>query len=200
MLEILFTNPILFIILIASLIICITIHEFAHAFVADKLGDSTARYLGRVTLDPRSHIDFYGLLFLVFTGFGWGRPVPFNEINLKNPKRDIALIAIAGPLSNFILAIILSIMLNFLSMWELLDVFLSILAYYNVLLGVFNLLPFFPLDGFKVVTGLLPFELAYKWKQTENYGIFILILLIFTDTLSNIILPTVNFISNFLKI
>ena len=198
MLDILATNPIIFLMLILSLVVCITIHEFAHAYVAYKLGDPTAKYLGRVTLDPRSHVDLYGMLFLIIAGFGWGRPVPYNEINLRNPKKDAALIAFAGPMSNFTLAMIVGLIINFIDLGTIINTFLVYLAYYNIILGVFNLLPFHPLDGFKIVTGVLPYSLAYQWKQTENYGIFILLFLVFTDNISRLVFPAVGFLSAFI--
>jgi len=106
LLELLFSNPLIFILVAAALILSISVHEFAHAYVADKLGDPTPRYLGRVTLNPKAHLDPIGTLLLVVAGFGWGKPVPFNPNNLSNPKRDAALISFAGPLSNFFMAII----------------------------------------------------------------------------------------------
>lgn len=198
MLDILFQNPILFIMLLAALVICITIHEFAHAFVTDKLGDPTARYYNRVTLDPRSHIDGYGMLFMILAGFGWGKPVPFDSINLKNPRRDAAIIALAGPMANFTLAVVLTVITNSVNLGIFFNTFIQLTAYYNIVLGVFNLLPFHPLDGFKVLYGVLPIDLSWQWKQTEKYGIFILLFLVFTGSLNRIISPIILFISNLL--
>jgi len=198
MLDILFQNPFVFIMLVVALIISITIHEFAHAFVTDKLGDPTPRYYNRVTLDPRSHIDPYGLLFLVLAGFGWGKPVPFDSINLKNPRRDAALIALAGPMSNFTLAILLSVVIKYVPLSTLLGSFLHLLAYYNIVLGSFNLLPFHPLDGFKVLYGILPIDLSWQWQQTEKYGIFVLLLLMITGSLEKIISPIIGILSRLL--
>jgi Zn-dependent protease len=195
MLDILFQNPIMFIMLLGALIISITIHEFAHAYVTDKMGDPTARYYNRVTLDPRAHLDMYGLLFLVIAGFGWGKPVPFDSINLKNPRRDAALIALAGPMSNFTLALILSVVIKYVHLGILLDTFLHLTAVYNVVLGSFNLLPLHPLDGFKVLYGILPIDLSWQWQQTEKYGIFILLFLMLTGTLNSIISPIISFVS-----
>jgi Zn-dependent protease len=194
MLDVLFQNPILFIMLLGALVISITIHEFSHAFMTDRLGDPTARYYNRVTLDPRAHLDPYGMLFLVLAGFGWGKPVPFNTINLKNPRADGALIALAGPVSNFLLALLLSLLLRFMDFGMLVNVFLRLTAYYNVSLGVFNLLPFHPLDGFKVLYGMLPVNMAWQWKDTEKYGVFILILFMFTGSFSKIISPAIAFL------
>lgn len=189
MIELLSQNPIIFVLVLLALVISITIHEFAHAFVTDRLGDPTARYYNRVTLDPRAHLDPYGMLFLIFAGFGWGKPVPFNSINLKNPRRDAALIALSGPASNFILALLLSLLYRTLNAVPLLEVFLYLTIMYNLALGIFNLLPFHPLDGFKVFYGILPVELAIQWRQTESYGIFILLLLMITGSFGRIIQP-----------
>jgi Zn-dependent protease len=178
---------------LGALIISITIHEFAHAFVVDKLGDPTARYYNRLTLDPRAHVDPYGLLFLVIAGFGWGKPVLFDAINLKNPRRDTALISIAGPVSNFILAAVLSVLYKYVPLGIFLDTFLYLTIMYNLMLGIFNLLPFHPLDGFKVLYGILPIDLAFQWRQTESYGIFILIVLMITGSLTSIIDPLMSF-------
>jgi len=200
MLSLLFENPIIFVMVLVALIVSITIHEFAHALAVDKLGDPTARYYNRVTLDPRAHIDPYGLLFLVLAGFGWGRPVLFDAINLKNPRRDTAIISIAGPLSNFLLAILLTVIYRYLPVGIFLGSFLYLTIMYNLMLGIFNLLPFHPLDGFKVLYGILPIDLSWQWKQTESYGIFILIILMLTGSLNTIIDPLMSFGMRFLGI
>lgn len=177
-------NPLSLISYLLSLFIAISIHEFAHAWMADRLGDPTPELQGRLTLDPRAHIDLSGLLFLLFFGFGWGRPVQFDPFNLKNPRQDAALISIAGPISNFLLALLLSLVLRLIILVEP-NIF-SIIGQYilvpmiilNVTLGVFNLLPIHPLDGFKIVGGLLPRDQAEEWYGLERYGIIFLILII----------------------
>src|SRR3989339_881320 len=168
MLSYLFTNPPLFVIYLISLLVAITVHEFSHAAASDFLGDPTPRLQGRLKLDPRVHIDGMGMLFLLLFGFGWGKPVEFDPYNLKNPHKDAALISIAGPISNFILAIILSIVLRLLILFKLnilitigLFIFLPMIQM-NLVLGVFNLLPIHPLDGFKIVGGLLNKEKAQE--------------------------------------
>ena len=207
MLDVLFQDPIMFLLIVVALILSISVHEFSHALAADKLGDSTARLLGRVTLDPRKHLDPVGSLMLVVAGFGWGRPVPFNSINLSNPRRDAALIAFAGPMSNFVLATALYVVFRVLpegvlsySLFSSLNVafVLIFLLKTNILLGVFNLLPLHPLDGFKVVHGALPFNLAIQWQETARWGIFVLLFLVLTGTLSSIIGPLVNLFVGFL--
>ena len=192
-LNLLFENPLVFILVAAALILSLTFHEFAHAYVADHLGDPTARYLGRVTLNPIKHLDPIGTMLLLFVGFGWGRPVPFNPANLNNPKRDAALISFAGPGSNFLLAILFAILYKFFGNVGILGDFMYLATFYNLLLGLFNLFPFHPLDGFKVVYGLIPMNLAYQWLQMQSYGMYILIFMIFTGTTSTIMQPLVSF-------
>ena len=203
LLKLLFQNPIVFILLSISLIISISIHEFAHAFIASKLGDPTAKLLGRVTLNPLAHLDPLGTFLLLFAGFGWGKPVPFNPIYLKNPKRDAAIISFAGPASNFLLAILVSIVIHLtpqtglpaqtgLGLFTLIHYLLYMIAFYNLVLGFFNLIPIHPLDGFKVVNGFLPHELSIQWMQMAPYGIWILLVLIMTDTTSKIVTPLIT--------
>lgn len=210
LIGLLFENPAVFFLVVAALVISLSIHEFAHAYVADKLGDDTARLLGRVTLDPRSHLDPVGSLMLLFAGFGWGRPVPFNPINLKNPKRDSAIIAFAGPLSNFILFFAVGLIFKIIggsglmfhlgSGGNLILLFLSYVLFYNIVLGVFNLLPIHPLDGFKVVAGLLPNSLYFQWMQMQQYGVFLLLILIVTGATSVILEPFIGIFLNLLSL
>jgi len=165
-----------------ALIVAISIHEFSHAAIADYLGDPTARLAGRKTLNPLAHLDPIGTLMLLFFKFGWGKPVPVDPFNLQNPRRDQALVSLAGPASNLILAFLLSLVLRFLisstiaSVW--LVVFLPII-FLNVVLAIFNLIPIGPLDGFKIVLGVLPEKLAREWAGTEPYGLIILLMLVF---------------------
>lgn len=190
MLDLLSSNPFGFLILIACLILSIGIHEFFHAFTAYKLGDSTPKYQGRVTLNPLAHIDPIGLLLIVIAGFGWGKPVEFDIYNLRNPKRDVLLIALAGPLSNIVLAFIIHVYGSIFG----LNIVLEQLMLLNLVLAVFNLIPIAPLDGFNIVTGLLPYDIAYKWRDLEQYGIFILLALVLFDGTKYIIFPAVSII------
>src|SRR3990167_11261471 len=112
MFELLFSNPIEFIIVAVLLVIAISIHEFSHAYAADHLGDPTPKLAGRLTLDPRAHLDPIGTLLIFIVGFGWGKPVPFDPFNLRDPKRDSAIISFAGPLSNLLMAILASIIIR----------------------------------------------------------------------------------------
>lgn len=204
MINILFSNPLLFVVYIAALLVAIAVHEFSHAFVADYLGDPTPRLQGRLKLNPLVHIDQFGLLFLLFFGFGWGKPVQFDPYNLKNPRRDAALISIAGPISNFIMAIVLSlilrlfIILNQSFLYTISSFVIMPFISLNVILGVFNLLPIHPLDGFKIVGGILSEEKAKEWYQLERYGMIFLLMLIFPlgrmSMLDIIIRPVISFI------
>lgn len=161
---------------LVGLLLAITFHEAAHAFVADKLGDKTPRYMGRVNLNPLSHLDPIGTLLILFAGFGWGKPVQFNPLSLRNPALGVALISVAGPLTNFLIAAVFAILIRLevapLNLW-------AQIAAINIMLGVFNLVPFAPLDGEKVVGGLLPRGLREGWASIQAYGIFYLIAFIF---------------------
>lgn len=204
MLNLLTTNPFAFILLLVFLFLSISIHEFAHAWTANRLGDPTPGLAGRLTLNPLAHIDLTGILFLVFFGFGWGKPVGFDPYNLKNPRKDAGIISLAGPLSNFILALILSILLRLFIFFKLSSLniigslFFIPLISLNIKLGIFNLLPVHPLDGFKIVEALLPEEKAREWQAIEKYGIIFLILLIFPignfSMLEKIVSPIYSFI------
>jgi len=184
MIDNLFTSPVFFIINIFALLVAITVHEFSHALIADRLGDPTPQLQGRLTLNPLAHLDLYGTMFLLFFGFGWGKPVQFDPYNLHNPRKDAALISLGGPASNFIVAIVSSIILRLLLFFSVpilttvATVILPSIIYLNIILGVFNLLPIEPLDGFKIVGGLLSEEKAREWYQLARYGIIFLLLLI----------------------
>lgn len=184
MLLSLFSNPISFVFYIISLFIALSVHEASHALAADKLGDPTPRLDGRISLNPLRHIDMSGLLFMLFFGFGWGKPVMFDPYNLKNPRKDAALISLAGPASNFALALCLSLLLRLFNIFNfsLLStiglIIFSPLITINLTLGIFNLLPIHPLDGFKIVGGLVSDEQAHEWFQLQRYGMIFLILLI----------------------
>lgn len=184
-----FANPVL---LIIAFLFSLSIHEAAHAYMSDRLGDPTARLSGRVTLNPLAHLDPIGTLlplFLLFTGspiiFGWGKPVPFDPFNLRNPRRDAALISFAGPASNLVFAILLAVAIRaaylFLGPTALIvELILAPVIALNIMWALFNLLPIHPLDGGKVLIGLLPRDLAIKWDEIlSRYGLIILMFLIF---------------------
>jgi Zn-dependent protease len=190
---------------IIVLIFSAVIHEISHGFTAEKLGDPTARLAGRLTLNPFKHLEFFGSfilplsLYFLSGGrfiFGWAKPVPYNPLNLKNPLRGGALIALAGPLSNFIIAIVFGIILNIIGPNTPISSLFLIIIYINVLLGVFNLVPIPPLDGSKVLFGILPNK---KWTYKlmiilESYGMILLILFLFFGF--NLIIPIIQFLVN----
>lgn len=203
MFQILFDNPVLFIGYIIALFTAITIHEFAHAIMADRLGDPTPSLQGRVTLNPRAHLDLYGLLFLFIAGFGWGKPVQFDPYNLKNPQRDAAIISVAGPFSNFIVVAVSFLLLQIVT-WlagnslitRIAIVLFVPMIIVNLNLGVFNLIPIHPLDGFKIVGGILPKRHAARWNETARYGFILLLLILIpiggSSMIDNIMDPIIN--------
>ena len=198
----LLNNPFIFFISILSLVIAVTVHEFAHALVTDKLGDPTPALQGRVTLNPLAHLDPVGSIMLLLFRFGWGKPVPFDPFNLRNPKRDSAIIALAGPASNLILAILLSLAAKLIG-----SPFLALLAapliIISINLAIFNLLPIPPLDGSKIIYGLLPTNWADEYNDfMKSYGSILLILLIIpiggSSLAINLILPVINLLTRLL--
>ena len=190
-----FDNPIFALIDIAAIVIAITIHEFAHAKVADSLGDPTPSLEGRVSLDPRAHLDMWGSIMILLVGFGWGKPVRFDPYNLENPRLDAMKIALAGPVSNVALALFVSIVFKILLVVQpalspiLMEAFVGLITL-NIYLAIFNLLPIEPLDGFKVVAGLLPPDQAEKWQTLAPYGMIFLLLLVFLPPAPGIQLVT----------
>ena len=165
-------------IIIIAIVVAVTIHEFSHAIVADQLGDFTARKLGRLTLKPSAHLDPMGSIIFLVAGFGWGKPVPVVQNNIKklNPQIGLALISLVGPGSNFIFSLLLAILIRFelipnsVLNIDLVASFIFILINVNILLCVFNLLPLPPLDGFKVILGILPSRFSNSLSQIERYG------------------------------
>jgi len=200
MLSQLFTNPLFFFFWAVGLVIAITVHEFAHALTADKLGDPTPRSQGRLTLNPLAHLDPLGTLMILLTRFGWGKPVQFDPFNLDNPRRDAAIISLAGPVSNLIVASLFALLIRF---FPILLPFTAPIIFLNVGLAIFNLIPIHPLDGGKILIGFLPRDLAYEWNAIlTRYGTLILIFLIFpffgSSPLTHLILPPVETIINLL--
>jgi len=196
MIKTLFSSPIAFIVSIIGLLLAITIHEFAHALMADKLGDPTPQSQGRVTLNPLAHLDPVGTIMLLIFGFGWGKPVNFDPFNLKNPRKDTALISLAGPASNITLAIILGLITKLLAL-PLLTGLLYPLIYINLVLAIFNLVPVYPLDGEKILSGLLPRNLSFEFQSImQRYGTLILIFLVLpvfgSSPVISLISPVIN--------
>ena len=179
---------------IISLLIAITVHEFSHAFVADKLGDPTPRAYGRVSLNPLRHLDPLGtLIMLIPPHFGWGKPVPIDPYNLS--KKEEILVAVAGPISNFILAILLSLILRILPFQIIYYIIIM-----NLVLGIFNLFPIPPLDGSKIFLNLLPEQSSLQWQQAfDQYGFILLIVMLLlpiggSNIINLIISPILDFL------
>ena len=186
-----------YILAIPCLLIASTIHEYAHAFVAYKLGDATAKANGRLSLNPLSHIDPIGAISMIIFHIGWSKPVPINEYNFINPVWGTALVSIAGPLSNVILATIVAILYHFIP-----NSFFFVFIVINISMGVFNLIPIPPLDGSKIIRAFLPRGIRYYWEKAERFVplIFILFLIPFSplsSLTSNLIGNALDF---FLKI
>jgi Zn-dependent protease len=193
LLSLLFANPALFILIALALVMTLTVHECAHAFVADRLGDPTPRYMGRLSLNPMAHLDPVGTVMMLILSFGWGKPVGINSANFQNPRRDSALVALAGPLSNILFAIVFAILAHLLYINSFVASLFAILVQLNLGLAFFNLLPVYPLDGFNVVYGILPINLAWQWGDLQKYGVYILLILIATRSTGYFIFPLVDF-------
>ena len=185
--------------IVSALVAGISFHEFSHAYVADRLGDRLPRSRGRVTLNPLAHLDPAGTVLLFIVGFGWGKPVPVNPAATRNPKASLAMVAGAGPISNFLVAalaglplkagwvpwlppfnvgVINSLIRGGWSGEQYLGLYLSAIVLVSLILGVFNLIPIAPLDGFRVAVGLLPRDLSRSFAEMERWGPAILIALI----------------------
>ena len=157
MIDTLISSPLSFLISLLAIAAAITIHEFAHALAADRLGDPTPRLQGRLTLNPLAHLDPLGTLMLVLFRFGWGKPVQFDQFNLRNPRRDAMLISIAGPVSNLLTAVLATILLRLLPSNLLAFLIFQPFIVISVVLAVFNFVPVHPLDGGKILSGLLSY-------------------------------------------
>lgn len=172
--------------LLIALVLGITVHEFSHALAATWLGDPLPGRQGRLSLVPTAHLDVMGSLMFLVAGFGWGKPVQYNPYALRaGPRSGPALVALAGPIANIVLAAVFAIPIRVLPL--VLDgpslgmaLYLAyVIVNANILLAIFNLIPVYPLDGFSVLLGVLPAELAAQYEQTQQYGFFILLLLLF---------------------
>jgi Zn-dependent protease len=187
-----------FIIYLIPIIFAITVHEVAHGWVAFKLGDNTAKSLGRLTLNPIPHIDILGtivipiILYLTTPFiFGFAKPVPINYRNLRNAKKDVIYVALAGPASNIIMAFLWAFVLyiSLLNEWLLMGKMASIGIFFNLLLAIFNMIPIPPLDGSVIIRTFLPRNLLEKYDRMEIYGIFIVFALLFMGLFTYVVLP-----------
>jgi len=195
----------------AFVVFCtLPIHEYAHALVAYKLGDSTAKNMGRLTINPMAHVDWIGALMIFLVGFGYAKPVPVNARNFKKPKLGMAISALAGPFSNIIMAFLFLLGLNAVVhycnstsiLWSAIYSFLYFAALVNISLAVFNLIPIPPLDGSRILSAVLPDKYYYKLMQYERYiiiGVFVLLLTGVLSTplswLSGYLFKALNFIA-----
>jgi Zn-dependent protease len=197
---------------VTALFMALTFHEFAHAWTAKKLGDPTAQQLGRLTLNPKDHIDPFGTVFLPLmlvlikspVVFGWAKPVPINPLNFKNPRKGMMWSALGGPVMNILLAGIFILLFKLLQLsgWHI-DVvfeFLSIAIFLNIVLGLLNLIPLPPLDGGRVIIGLLPRQAARTYSKIEPFGFLIFIGLLYFDILDHLLFDPSIAILRFLNI
>lgn len=193
-------SPLYFIFFIISLLISLTVHELAHAYTSYKLGDSTAKIDGRISLNPLNHIDPYGFLAILIVGFGWAKPVMMNPYNFKNYRDGIFFTALAGPVSNILMAIVGMLIYNFnlpLIGQEFLSVFINI----NIILASFNILPIPPLDGYKVFSRILSNKLYYQAEFYERkYGFIILMVFLISGLLRTIWFPVYSFLLNLVSL
>lgn len=181
--------------LLPAVLVAVTVHEFAHAFVADRLGDPTPRQLGRLTLNPLAHLDVLGTIFFVLFFFGWARPVPVNPRNFANPRQGMLQVALAGPLANVTVAFAVGLLLKTqgpsASLWGALT---AMVVEINVVLAVFNLIPIPPLDGSRILEGLLAPEQAVAYGRIQPYGTIILLVLLYTGVIGQVVTPAVRWL------
>jgi Zn-dependent protease len=195
-------DPVGFIAFVIAIVLGITVHEFMHAYAAQRLGDDTARLLGRLSLNPMAHLDPFGTLLLVLAGFGYGKPVPFNESRLRTTL-GVTFVALAGPIANIALAALCAIPLRFGAASLLggaYEEILGAIVLWNCVLAIFNLIPIPPLDGANVVYGLLPPRQQYSWRTYQQYGPFLLlaILLLAPRVLSTLVFGPALALARFL--
>lgn len=188
--QLLFSEPLLFTAIFLALIASITVHEFSHVLAARLQGDKTGENAGRLTLNPLSHLDMFGTIAILLIGFGWGKPAPFNPYNLKFQRFGPAIVALAGPVSNFVMIIVFGILLKILfpimGADNYLTLFLIILVSFNAILMIFNLIPIPPLDGSHILQGFLGTKFANISEKLKLYGPRILFGLIFISIFLNI--------------
>jgi Zn-dependent protease len=207
-----FGNDLLsFIYIIPILLLSVSIHEFFHSFIAYKLGDRSQKIQGRMTLDPFAHFDLFGFISIMLIGFGWGKPVYVDDSNFKNKNRDNMLVSLAGPLSNFLFAILLTVILKILLVTGLIvdmkgnrigEVILNMFVLgvqFNVIFSVFNMLPIPPFDGSKVLAYFLPYKYKEKLYSLERYSLIIILVLVISNVHLIIMNPFIAAINNILN-
>jgi Zn-dependent protease len=189
LIQLLYHSPGAFILLIIPLLYSIIIHELAHGWVAEKMGDSTARWLGRLSLNPVKHIDPIGAVMLFVFGFGWAKPVPVNFNNLRDPRKGLILVSAAGIVANICLAFIALFLLHLVNPapYGIISTFLVYLAQINIMLAAFNLIPIPPLDGSKILMGFSSARFQYYLSRLEPYGFFIILALLYLHILDPLI-------------
>jgi Zn-dependent protease len=189
------TDPRVLLLLLPAVLIAVTIHEFAHALVADRLGDPTPRHLGRLTLNPLAHLDVLGTLFFVLFSFGWARPVPVNPRNFAHPRQGMLQVALAGPLANVTLAFVVGLLVKTQSLsgtvWGDLA---SMVVWINVVLAVFNLIPIPPLDGSRILESLLPLGQAAAYARIQPYGTILILVLLYTGVVGRVMFPAIQWL------
>jgi len=185
-----------------AMLIAITVHEFSHGMVADALGDPTPRQSGRLSLNPLVHLDLLGSLMIIIAHFGWAKPVPVNARYFKDPKRDMLLVGVAGPVANFVTAFVFALVLR-LGLLSSIGIISGIFLYVvmiNVALAIFNLIPIPPLDGSHILKAFLPASAqpAVRWLEQYGFLILFLILIAFRGVFSIVLAPILNLIMNLL--
>ena len=208
LLSLLFRDPIAFLLLVPLLLYSVIAHEVAHGWIASLFGDNTAKYSGRLSFNPKSHLDPMGTLALFLIGFGWAKPVPVDYRNLGSSRRAIIAVSLAGCVTNIAIATIALFLLHFYTFRanHLFAPVLLITAKINIILASFNLIPIPPLDGSRVLMEFLPYNAKYKLVRLEPYGFFIIVILLWTGILSpvitfvqNLILGLIGILLNFVK-
>ncbi|OPY01653.1 MAG: Peptidase family M50 [Syntrophorhabdus sp. PtaB.Bin047] len=189
LIQLLFRDPLTFLLLVIPLLYSIIIHELAHGWVADRMGDPTAKWLGRLTLNPMKHLDPFGTIALLIFGFGWAKPVPVNFLNLRDLRKGMIFVSAAGITANTILAFIAFLLMRLTQDYDLgsLHTMLYFTARVNIMLAAFNLIPIPPLDGSKILMGFLPGELRYQLERLEPFGMFIILGLLYLGVLNPVI-------------
>ncbi len=196
LLKLLIDNPLAFLLIALPLLYSVIIHELAHGWVAFRLGDPTAKMMGRLSLNPLKHLDPVGTIMLFLFGFGWAKPVPINLDNVPNLRKGLILVSAAGIIANTALAFLAFLLVDLFSPApsSMLRVLLYYLAQINVILAAFNLIPIPPLDGSKILMGFLPDRYHYAFSRLEPYGFFIIIALLYTGVLNPVIVLFRRFI------